>query len=423
MSPAQPSPTLIFSLTWENPQGARGEELRATWARLSIHVGATCVTEFYDASARTIRPDVYLPLYPLAEWIAINWWSITRENPRPGLSDMFWRHNLAAAREGFALPELSFYPQGDWVRVVWHLATPTAVAGRFIAQPGAAMLPLAEVQSALRALVSTVVARLDESKITETPLHKAWELVLASEQDKEEYEFCVVAGALGMDPYQLDQPDAIERVANLLPSAVHEEFFRAVRQQDLESEAKTVVKLIKKLPSVTANAHLATYRGAQRKAAPYRGQAWRSGYEIARAFRKDGGSWQRVGKKIPVETTKSIGSGLLFAGVVETGKHFALITDRVIGDQVEFLKAQAFCEQLVRSTDNEEGYALLSRAQTDRQARNRAFAAELLAPADDLRNALAAGYDPDDLESLSAHFKVSEMVIRHQLENHELVAV
>jgi hypothetical protein len=63
--------------------------------------------------------------------------------------------------------------------------------------------------------------------------------------------------------------------------------------------------------------------------------------------------------------------------------------------------------------------ALLTRAGSYRQARNRAFAAEFLAPAAGLRERLSgkiAGID--EVAELAAEFSVPPFVIAHQLENH-----
>ena len=53
-----------------------------------------------------------------------------------------------------------------------------------------------------------------------------------------------------------------------------------------------------------------------------------------------------------------------------------------------------------------------------RQAMGRAFAAELLAPADEVWSMSMDGYDVPDL---AGRFKVSERVVAHQLDNHKRV--
>ena len=82
----------------------------------------------------------------------------------------------------------------------------------------------------------------------------------------------------------------------------------------------------------------------------------------------------------------------------------------------------AFCRALFEYLTTREGEPLLvTRARSDRQKRNRAFAAELLVPADLLREALPGhSVGDDEVDDLAAGFGVSATIIRHQLENHHL---
>ena len=67
-------PTLDFEIDWVDAEGIRGPELAATWAALCIRIGDSVITRVLDARAKTVREFVYVPLYPLAEWLATNWW-------------------------------------------------------------------------------------------------------------------------------------------------------------------------------------------------------------------------------------------------------------------------------------------------------------------------------------------------------------
>src|SRR5437763_9414455 len=72
-----------FDFEWVDPQGARGPELRATWARLAIWADSKCVSRVLDQDVKSVRDAVYLPLYPLAEWLATHWWTLLAEVPSP----------------------------------------------------------------------------------------------------------------------------------------------------------------------------------------------------------------------------------------------------------------------------------------------------------------------------------------------------
>jgi len=68
--------------------------------------------------------------------------------------------------------------------------------------------------------------------------------------------------------------------------------------------------------------------------------------------------------------------------------------------------------------------ALLTRTQSDRQQRSRAFAAEFLAPAAALQAKVPRPVlDEEDVEELAAKFGVSPLLISHQLENHQIARI
>jgi Zn-dependent peptidase ImmA (M78 family) len=61
---------------------------------------------------------------------------------------------------------------------------------------------------------------------------------------------------------------------------------------------------------------------------------------------------------------------------------------------------------------------LVTASYTNRQRIERAFAAELLAPAEGIQQRLSSDiFVEDDLEELADHFKVSARIIEHQLHN------
>jgi hypothetical protein len=66
-----------------------------------------------------------------------------------------------------------------------------------------------------------------------------------------------------------------------------------------------------------------------------------------------------------------------------------------------------------------EGPRALTSAGTTLQAAGRAFAAELLAPAEFLVDRVADGYDDDVVEQLAEELEVAVPVIVRQLENLE----
>lgn len=72
--------------------------------------------------------------------------------------------------------------------------------------------------------------------------------------------------------------------------------------------------------------------------------------------------------------------------------------------------------------DEESAAGIVASTRSERQKRNRAFAAEFLAPASEIRRRIGRvrTVTADQIEALSEEFGTSEWVIRHQIENHGL---
>ncbi len=68
-----------------------------------------------------------------------------------------------------------------------------------------------------------------------------------------------------------------------------------------------------------------------------------------------------------------------------------------------------------------QGDALVTKANTERQRCNRAFAAEFLAPAASLRARVDHPLvDDEQVDELAEEFGVYTQVIRHQIKNHKI---
>ena len=84
----------------------------------------------------------------------------------------------------------------------------------------------------------------------------------------------------------------------------------------------------------------------------------------------------------------------------------------------------AFCRAIAEALTSDFPKSLITRANTARQQRNRAFAAEFLAPSVALKQRVR--YDTlqdEDIEDLASEFRVSTYVIRHQVINHGIANI
>ena len=83
-----------------------------------------------------------------------------------------------------------------------------------------------------------------------------------------------------------------------------------------------------------------------------------------------------------------------------------------------------FCRALAEVLTPPGTDRLLTRAHSERQQRNRAFAAEFLAPSHALKKRVSLPVvDAEDIDELAVEFGVSSLLIVHQVVNHRIARV
>ncbi len=457
-------PQLSIEIDWVDAEGIRGPELSATWASLQIKAADSVVTRVLDTRARTVRDFVYVPIYPLAEWLASNWWFLTQEFGSPakeGNSDFHRRHSLGANREGYAFPSLDVVSSGSWTHLTWKREKSAWTKVEFLEQ-GQMWIDSDEFRESCADLIDSVIRRLVSLGIDDTFLQEEWEAIQTAGED--ELQFCQTAAGMGWDPYALDDGQYnwmitfADRLGALLGEAVpavnaegpHEEWFTIAnalwrtrkyrglplhRIQSLRHEAYPEVvaepdsqAILDERLAVLPDAHPqgvaypwhVGYNGARRlrQHLELDGQPLRTLPELARALGEDAGSIQ----KVTTPFRASSGWPALVDGIItRTDDGRPAFTLRALrSDSRRFHFCRALGEVLL-SPDSD---TLLTKTYSERQQRNRAFAAEFLAPASGLRDRIAQpAVDADDIEELAADFGVSPYVIEHQIKNHGIARV
>jgi hypothetical protein len=428
---------LALDFEWIDPAEARGEELRATWARLKISCDETAITSLIDFESRGIRNSVFLPLYPLAEWLATHWWFLFAEVETIGrsTSDQYdRRHNLRYGAEGFAVPSIKIQPLGEQVKVEWRRLRLNAQNLEFT-EFGSAHVSAQELRQTFSDFIAAVLKRLQQVGIENTFLEEEWRSIQAVEA--EERDFCSAVASLGFDPYTLDesQQQRIIDVGQSLPASLLWDFFAVADFSTLQVQRSQVLDALESSRKNSAN--LAPLKSLKKYFASARrslGPPWRQGYQFAQELRQRLNLNGEKLRSLPaLAKAFGISSRQLDAAIVKVpvlpsslgafgatnsrqSPGFAVSERRE--ESVRFAFCRALFEYLTIPADQP---LIVTRARSERQKRNRAFAAEFLVPADLLRKILPGHTVGDeDIDDLAADFGVSPSVIRHQIENHGL---
>jgi IrrE N-terminal-like domain len=419
---------------WQDPGTARGPELRATWARISIRIGDQCVTQVLDQTSRSVRDGIYGPLYPLAEWLLFNWWAIFEEcgdRNRQNHTAYRGRHDLRGAMEGYALPDLLLIPAGRLMHLHWNQCVDSARRVEFL-QHGSEFVLRENVEESFLQLLQSVVERLEQQGVVESPLQQEWK-AMASLKIPDQHQ-CRLIGALGVDPFDLsvEHESAIRTATQSLPINLQEEFFKTAQVDQLLTQLQWVQHGLQEaekthLPLCALSADPAMLNQANSNSL----LPWQTGYRYAQQV--------RASLKLPIngerlELSAMCGGDVPSSPITESAPRpfHGLVTiraDRSFGffiprkrpESFRFAFCRGLCEYLLSRTGEA---ALLTAAESERQARNRAFAAELLAPADAIKNHLHDSVvTTEDIEDLAQHFEVSSFVIEHQIKNHRLAEI
>jgi hypothetical protein len=434
---------------WQEAPGVRDPLLAQTWARLEFRLDGRPMTRYWSDRASSLRDGVYGSVFPLAEWIANNWWSLLYEGLRHHPAEVSarterpratearqWlrRHNLFTCREGMAYPDLTIFRKEDEVVLGWFPDPPvTTTQGRFM-DGGMAAIDRAALEAAFESLVERVLERAGEvGGESFEALAELWEAISASRRDHDEATICQRLAMLGQDPYAEDLCEELEAVVlDRLPfsNELVQDLLSASTPGGLQSDVTSTEQLLEGLPPVSepsASRIEAALQFDPRERAssiPYR-----DGYARAAEVRKH--------LKLPDEPLNDLdeviarllgrfeqaspvrGKSGIEAAVQVNGVAAISSVERPLKSDHRFLLARALHHWLF-VTKSIAPQRLLTKGHDWLQASSRAFAAELLAPASALSRRMAGGADWERHEELADEFEVSPMVIAHQITNNRL---
>lgn len=440
--------TLSFEAEWQQSPGIRDAVDRAAWARLVIRLPEEdlVLTRCIDQQTQDARDGVYGSVFPLARWLVQSYWNLLYEIPRvprarsgrelasyPRSLPWLRRHNLLAAREGYSLPDLTVARDGEYIVVSAFpdgSKSRTRRPVRFMHQ-GIHRVEVGAVDAAITSFVGAVIERLHEVDHPDVAaLREDWDAVLRSKE--EEADLCISAARMGLDPYDEDEMSLeVERFllgeVGELPADLQTDVLDATNSLD---EARGMISWL----SESSHDPVACSRTPPSGGPGRLGPAHQTGYWAARAVRKELGLGATEDISVvghlarsygfPVETTRTTAAPPPSVdGLLAPQGH----GPRIIGPPLPHAdKAFRWSRGLYmwRFGHAQRSARIISRSQARLQRESRAFAAELLAPAQALRRSLTSEVvDDDEIAKLADKFTVRPQLIRHQIENHRLAIV
>jgi hypothetical protein len=410
-----------FSAEWQDPGVSASAELKATFCLLAIDIEGKRVSRFFDDRYGRAHDRIAMPAYPVAQGFARAWWSL--------LAGRSGTIRLRRFRDGFAVPDIRLEPDGRHVEITaepFEYSNPPVTFTRRAHE----RLAVADLERDMAEFIESVVEKLGDYKIRSSWLQDRWSLIQASLEDDEERVFCEAAGALGRDPYLGDEAQAqsIEAAAEYFDDEALLEFLASQRGHEPALALKWLhageVQLGDKaaLPAIP---DLARALSRQAHAMPSTSAVlpWQLGYHLAEECRGAldlnpervfwdvadiaalfGGAGANIASgRVPglrAEANRGEGAPKVIVAElpVPHSRTFAMM--RAVGDLLAF---------------QQEGRSPVTDTYSYRQAVGRAFAVEMLAPAETILGMERDGWAPDEIATAR---NVSEEAITRHLQNH-----
>jgi hypothetical protein len=410
-------------------------EETATRGTLSIHVGGESLTRHEDTWSRSTGDAVLVSMYPLATWLASNWWRLSYEpahsTTRPSYE---WRasHELRAIGHGYLWPRVTLESDGEFVTL---RANPTSETSnepiRYLSRANRSV-PLEHFQRQVREFVQVVIARLHALDIRGSTLEELWAATTNDLTDSKVDRTRRREALLGCDPGEADC-DSLAAIADLADEAgldSAEEIACAISPDDIRAG---VDRLRQRAASNSVQVarwsraqHAELAASCQRISQNPNLRPWQRGMDTARLLRSAWAAGNTPIASSSLEQHLGMDPGTLAPRGEADSPPVGLAIDQ--GDRVRLLlrrsKPAERRFELARllgdllAYQSSEPWHPATETRTSRQRFQRAFAAELLCPVAGLSDLLGERRGEEAMSRAADVFMVSEFVVGHQVENH-----
>lgn len=402
-----------------------------TSAEIMISVDGIPATRLFDSWSRTVTDRARLPLYPLAEWFAANWWRIHAEAPYEGggFYPTDWRlsHDLTAIGGGLIWPRMRFASDDQMIQVSARAVrnAPWEPVRHLNDIQPARPVKVEQFDEAVEKIIRLVVLRLNDVGVSAEPLSTIWSNVLEERADPEVAEWRKWEARLGYDPEEaparlMKQVEALFGIAGAGATAEVAPL--------LGSESTLSIRMLEALveaPGIEATLPMRKQHAAHSDLPP-----WQVGRELANSVRRDMG--QQAGALNNSALTALLGiKEDLFTPVTQRNLPMGLGVRTSEGSQavlhfrkrnqpgLRFEAARFLADSLFAPA--EDSWLPLTDRATARQKFQRAFAAELLMPIDEIIELIGETRTSDRFEDVGDQYGVSPLAVRSHLANHGML--
>lgn len=409
-----------FSADWQDDAVNAAPEERATVADLRLWLGEQNVC--LHLRGLDAVDHVTIPLYPLAEGLVHAWWTLF------GGRDSSL--SLIAYRGGFAVPEIRLSYDGAAFTFSAEQRIYTNPDVRFWAG-SSEVTTRADAEAQIGLFIETVLDRLRSNGVGDTSAALCWARVQTSRADEDEAAFCEAAGALRLDPYRIDDATVrtIEHASALFEGEALTEFLAGARSANCLGLLDWVEAAERRAPETSAVEDLQGAAEAVAAKVPDRfgEESWARGYRRARALRQVLGFNETRHFVTFGDLAAALGASREF-GLAPSANGIRLLRShsggnahlhlRTHGRSAEAQASHLFT--LARGVGDVVCFPGPDRSPVNelrsayRQAAGRAFAAEFLAPVNEI---LSMREDGRDTVSIAEAFAVSTEVVERQVEN------
>lgn len=403
-----------FDIAWMDDAENAVPEERATVAALALHVGGRNATLASLPKGKVVK-NITVVAYALAEGLVHDWWRVFTPHDLPVL--------LRRWRSGYIVPDIRFDFDGQTFTV---LVQPSEQGGITFFTKTSEILTSQNAEDQFRNFIDAVDQRLRSKKISGSAMQLRWARVRQSLEDPAETAFCKAAGALGLDPYQIDDASAsfIENAEQFFNGEALLEFLAGATTAGKHAELLSWISAAESRPDSTSRLDdLAAHAHSVAVSAPLRSneRPWSLGYRRAQILRSkldlrgEVGPLSRLATRLGANTAFSdAGSVTGLRAVRSVDGETARIHLRRHGHPAAelFSFARAIGDVICFPANGRASVNDLRNVY--RQAASRAFAAEFLAPIDEITELRLKG---NDALAMAEKFGVSEEVINHQITN------